>query len=100
MIIEKKLAVLFWVGVVIVALLVSGFVFHAWAEQITSFVNDKGHECYIAMTLDYEIYHICYPNLEDRLLGEKVYSSLTFGEVIIDSGNTQPNLNDTMGLFN
>ena len=103
MIIEKKLAVLFWVGVVIVALLVSGFVFHAWAEQITSFVNDKGHECYIAMTLDYEIYHICYPSLDDRLAGETSYSSipeLEFGMVIIDSGNTQPNLNDTMGLFN
>jgi hypothetical protein len=105
MIIEKKLAVLFWVGVVIVALLVSGFVFHAWAEQITSFTNDKGHECYIAMTLDYEIYHICYPSLDDRLAGETSYSSipdLTFGKVVIDSGNTQtsPNLNDIMGLFN
>lgn len=105
MIIEKKLAILFWVGVVIVSLFVSGFIFNAWAEQISQFTNDKGHECYIAMTLDYEIYHICYPSLDERLLGETSYSSipdLTFGKVVIDSGNTQtsPNLNDTMGLFN
>jgi len=105
LIIEKKLAILFWVGVVIVSLFVSGFIFNAWAEQISQFTNDKGHECYIAMTLDYEIYHICYPSLDERLLGETSYSSipdLTFGKVVIDSGNTQtsPNLNDTMGLFN
>jgi len=91
MIVEKKLAILFWIGVVIVALISSGFVFHVWAEQITKFTNDKGHECYIAMTLDYEIYHICYPSLDDRLSGETSYSSipeLEFGDVIIDSGNT------------
>tara|TARA_R110002020_G_scaffold222243_1_gene430701 strand:+ start:471 stop:785 length:315 start_codon:yes stop_codon:yes gene_type:complete len=104
MIIEKGLAISFWVGVAILALIGSVYL-NVWAEQITSFTNDKGHECYIAMTLDYEIYHICYPSLDERLLGETSYSSipdLTFGEVVIDSGNTQtsPNLNDTMGLFN
>ena len=105
LIIEKKLAILFWVGVVIIALVSSGFIFHAWAEQISQFTNDKGHECHIAMTLEYEIYHICYPSLDERLLGETSYSSipdLTFGEVVIDSGNTQSstNLNNDLGLFN
>lgn len=104
MIIEKALAISFWVGVAILALIGSVYL-NVWAEQITSFTNDKGHECYIAMTFDYEIYHIRYPSLDERLLGETSYSSipdLTFGKVVIDSGNTQtsPNLNDTMGLFN
>ena len=106
MIIEKALAISFWVGVAILALIGSVYL-NVWAEQITSFTNDKGHECYIAMTLDYEIYHICYPSLDDRLLGATSYSSLDIPEltgatVVLNEGNTQtsPNLNDTMGLFN
>ena len=92
MIIEKKIGILFWALITAIAMIMfSAIINPANAEQISQFTNDAGHECYIAMTLDYEIYHICYPSLDDRLAGETSYSSipeLTFGEVVIDSGNT------------
>ena len=101
MIVEKKLAILFWVGVVIASLIASGFIFNAWGE---SFVNDVGHTCYSALAIideskniDYDnakLYYICYPTLEERLLGNSSYyegdvpPELTFGKVVLDEGNT------------
>ena len=96
MIIEKKLAILFWVGVIILSLIFSGWLFNAWAETPPYYTNDIGHNCYYALTPDYTLYDICYPSLDDRLLGEKSYSSLeiipelSFDgiEVSLSSGNT------------
>ena len=90
MIVEKALAISFWVGVAIIALIGSMYL-NVWAEE--SYINELGHTCYTALTPDYEIYYICYPSLDDRLLGEKSYSSLDipeleFGEVVINEGNT------------
>ena len=99
MIIEKALAISFWAGVGVLALLGSMY-FNVWAEV---FENEKGHDCYPALsiinenkTVDYDnakLYYVCYPTLDERLLGEKSYSSLDipeleFGEVVINEGNT------------
>ena len=99
MIMEKGIAVAFWVGVGILALLGSMY-FNVWADV---FENEKGHNCYPALsiigenkTVDYDnakLYYVCYPTLDERLLGEKSYSSLDipeleFGEVVINEGNT------------
>ena len=55
MIIEKALAISFWVGVGILALIGSMY-FNVWAEE--SYINELGHECFTALTPDYEIYYI------------------------------------------
>lgn len=94
MIIEKTLAISFWV-VVGAAAIIGSFYFNVWAETTPPYyTNDVGHNCYYALTPDYVIYDICYPSLDDRLLGEKKYTSLegppplTFGKVILSEGNT------------
>ena len=114
MIVEKKLAILFWVGVVIASLIASGFIFNAWGE---SFVNDVGHTCYSALAIidenkniDYDnakLYYICYQTLEERLLGNSTYykddipdyiiPELTGMSVSLNEGNTQvsENLNES-----
>ncbi len=55
--------------------------------------NELGHTCYTALTPEFQIYYICYPSLDDRLLGATSYSSLDipeleFGEVVLNEGNT------------
>jgi hypothetical protein len=58
--------------------------FHVWANgEGGVFVNDVGHECYPALAVideggnvNYEtgsLYWICYPSLEERLLGHERY---------------------------
>ena len=100
MIMEKGIAISFWVGVGILALLGSMY-FNVWAEV---FENEKGHDCYPALsiinenkTVDYDnakLYYVCYPTLEERLLGNSTYyegdvpPELTFGKVVLDEGNT------------
>ena len=100
MIMEKGIAIAFWVGVGILALLGSMY-FNVWADV---FENEKGHDCYPALsiigenkTVDYDnakLYYVCYPTLDERILGEQRYyegdiPQLTFGEVKLDEGNTQ-----------
>ena len=61
------------------------------AETPQYYTNQYNHSCYYALTPDFMFYDICYPSLDDRLIGEKSYSSipdLTTGTVIIDEGNT------------
>ena len=95
MIIEKTLAISFWVGVAILALIGSVY-FNVWAETPPFYTNDAGHNCYYALTPDYVLYDICYPSLDDRLLGEKKYTSLdeppelTYDgvEISLQEGNT------------
>ena len=102
MIIEKKIGILFWALITAIAMIMfSAIINPANAE----YENELGHTCYTALTPEFQIYYICYPSLEERLLGATNYSSipeLTFGEVVIESGNTQtlPNLNNELGLFN
>ena len=72
MIIEKGLAISFWVAVGILALLGSMY-FNVWAEDqcypALSIVDDVGN-------IDYDnpqFYYVCYPTLEERLLGNSTY---------------------------
>ncbi len=92
MIIEKALAISFWAGVGVLALLGSMY-FNVWAETPSYYTNEVGHDCYYALTPNFTFYDICYPSLDDRILGEKSYSSLDIPEltgviVVINEGNT------------
>ena len=90
MIIEKALAISFWAGVAILALIGSVYL-NVWAEE--PYINELGHTCYTALTPEFQIYYICYPSLDDRLLGATSYSSLDIPEltgatVVLNEGNT------------
>ena len=75
MTIEKTLAISFWMGVASLAL-IGSFYFNVWAETPPYYTNDVGHDCIYALTPDFTLYDICYPSLDERLLGEKKYTSL------------------------
>jgi len=106
LIVEKALAISFWVGVGILALIGSVY-FNVWAETPPFYTNEAGHDCYYALTPNFTFYDICYPSLDDRLLGEKKYTSLDEPpelifdglEVSLTEGNTwSPKLlNNTLG---
>ena len=90
MIIEKKIGILFWALITAVAMIMFSAILNPANAE---FENELGHTCYTALTPDYEIYYICYPSLDDRLLGATSYSSLDipeleFGEVVLNEGNT------------
>ena len=90
MIIEKKIGILFWALITAVAMIMFSAILNPANAE---YVNELGHTCYTALTPDYEIYYICYPSLDDRLLGATSYSSLDipeleFGEVVLNEGNT------------
>ena len=90
MIIEKKIGILFWALITAVAMIMFSAILNPANAE---YENELGHTCYTALTPEFQIYYICYPSLDDRLLGEKSYSSLDipeleFGEVVINEGNT------------
>ncbi len=90
MIIEKKIGILFWALITAVAMIMFSAILNPANAE---YENELGHTCYTALTPDYEIYYICYPSLDDRLLGATSYSSLDipeleFGEVVLNEGNT------------
>ena len=90
MIIEKKIGILFWALITAIAMIMfSAIINPANAE----YENELGHTCYTALTPEFQIYYICYPSLDDRLLGATSYSSLDipeleFGTVVLNEGNT------------
>ena len=68
---------------------------NVWAEE--QYINELGHECFTALTPEFQIYYICYPSLDDRLLGATSYSSLDIPEltgatVVLNEGNTHGGL--------
>lgn len=90
MIIEKKIGILFWALITAVAMIMFSAILNPANAE---YENELGHTCYTALTPEYQIYYICYPSLDDRLLGEKSYSSLDvpeleFGTVVLHEGNT------------
>ena len=90
MIIEKKIGILFWALITAVAMIMFSAILNPANAE---YENELGHTCYTALTPDFQIYYICYPSLDDRLLGATSYSSLDipeleFGEVVINEGNT------------
>ena len=90
MIIEKKIGILFWALITAIAMIMFSAILNPANAE---YENELGHTCYTALTPDYEIYYICYPSLDDRLLGATSYSSLDipeleFGEVVLNEGNT------------
>ena len=90
MIIEKKIGILFWALITAVAMIMFSAILNPANAE---YVNELGHTCYTALTPEFQIYYICYPSLDDRLLGATSYSSLDipeleFGEVVINEGNT------------
>ena len=90
MIIEKKIGILFWALITAVAMIMFSAILNPANAE---YENELGHTCYTALTPDYEIYYICYPSVDDRLLGATSYSSLDipeleFGEVVLNEGNT------------
>ena len=90
MIIEKKIGILFWALITAVAMIMFSAILNPANAE---YENELGHTCYTALTPEFQIYYICYPSLDDRLLGATSYSSLDipeleFGEVVINEGNT------------
>ena len=90
MIIEKKIGILFWALITAVAMIMFSAILNPANSE---YVYELGHTCYTALTPDYEIYYICYPSLEERLLGATSYSSIDIPEltgaiVVINEGNT------------
>ena len=90
MIIEKKIGILFWALITAVAMIMFSAILNPANAE---YENELGHTCYTALTPDYEIYYICYPSLDDRLLGATSYSSLDipeleFNTVVLNEGNT------------
>ena len=90
MIIEKKIGILFWALITAVAMIMFSAILNPANAE---YENELGHTCYTALTPEFQIYYICYPSLDDRLLGATSYSSLDipeleFGEVVLNEGNT------------
>ena len=90
MIIEKKIGILFWALITAVAMIMFSVILNPANAE---YENELGHTCYTALTPEFQIYYICYPSLDDRLLGATSYSSLDipeleFGEVVLNEGNT------------
>jgi len=90
MIIEKKIGILFWALITAVAMIMFSAILNPANAE---YENELGHTCYTALTPEFQIYYICYPSLDDRLLGATSYSSLDipeleFGTVILNEGNT------------
>ena len=90
MIIEKKIGILFWALITAIAMIMFSAILNPANAE---YENELGHTCYTALTPEFQIYYICYPSLDDRLLGATSYSSLDipeleFGEVVLHEGNT------------
>ena len=90
MIIEKKIGILFWALITAMAMIMFSVILNPANAE---YENELGHTCYTALTPEFQIYYICYPSLDDRLLGATSYSSLDipeleFGEVVLNEGNT------------
>ena len=90
MIIEKKIGILFWALITAIAMIMFSAILNPANAE---YENELGHTCYTALTPEFQIYYICYPSLDDRLLGATSYSSLDipeleFGEVVLYEGNT------------
>tara|TARA_B100001750_G_scaffold240521_1_gene250420 strand:- start:339 stop:626 length:288 start_codon:yes stop_codon:yes gene_type:complete len=90
MIIEKKIGILFWALITAIAMIMFSAILNPANAE---YENELGHTCYTALTPEFQIYYICYPSLDDRLLGATSYSSLDipeleFGEVVLNEGNT------------
>lgn len=90
MIIEKKIGILFWALITAIAMIMFSAILNPANAE---YENELGHTCYTALTPEFQIYYICYPSLDDRLLGATSYSSLDipeleFGTVILNEGNT------------
>ena len=90
MIIEKKIGILFWALITAIAMIMFSAILNPANAE---YENELGHTCYTALTPEFQIYYICYPSLDDRLLGATSYSSLDipeleFGTVVLNEGNT------------
>ena len=90
MIIEKKIGILFWALITAIAMIMFSVILNPANAE---YENELGHTCYTALTPEFQIYYICYPSLDDRLLGATSYSSLDipeleFGTVVLNEGNT------------